>query len=364
MKPTNKMAKNIQEITNMYFILFVSLLILTFGFSAPSLASFPGTNDYQCDINRLVYSDNVGRIINTNFSSDTFTTIYNEGQTEGMPAIVFSSTSVTGRPASETEADYRMFSYLPEHPEGTLHLSNGICLIGVNNSGETNDGGACIPINFGVEDSLDMQLEVEFDNFKNIAKNQYAYYFDICMGSNSPSVEGAVSGVWFTGTFGGKSYENALIIFASVENKQIGEEIESDLVAVEGLPYLETSVTLKMQVQNNGYTLVASYKINDEPWQNIPQLNSSWQITGYSGSGADIWNVPTISLGAEYLVIDGADADRDGVINELDQCPNTLPNSYVDMHGCKNPINCDVDGDGQTGLAEAINALQIVSGQR
>lgn len=81
--------------------------------------------------------------------------------------------------------------------EGTLFLTNGNCLIGITDSGSDATGGATIPLNFGDQDSMAQNFEVEFKNFKNITHHQVAYAFDLGMGSNIPSVEGMVLGAWF-----------------------------------------------------------------------------------------------------------------------------------------------------------------------
>lgn len=44
------------------------------------------------------------------------------------------------------------------------------------------------------------------------------------------------------------------------------------------------------------------------------------------------------------------DSDRDGVINDFDQCPNTRPGTTVDNAGCIRSLATDLDGDG---VAEA-----------
>lgn len=61
---------------------------------------------------------------------------------------------------------------------------------------------------------------------------------------------------------------------------------------------------------------------------------------------ANNWNF-TVQAGLSALLgNDGPkDADRDGVPDKLDHCPNTPPNVAVDAHGCPLPPR-DTDGDG------------------
>ncbi len=47
-----------------------------------------------------------------------------------------------------------------------------------------------------------------------------------------------------------------------------------------------------------------------------------------------------------------ADADRDGVSDEADLCPDTLPGAQVDRTGCESLANKDSDGDGVSDAAD------------
>lgn len=58
-----------------------------------------------------------------------------------------------------------------------------------------------------------------------------------------------------------------------------------------------------------------------------------------------------------------ADEDGDGVIDQLDKCPDTPQGSPTDNHGCS-AVKCDINGDKKIGLEEVIYFLQILSNQR
>lgn len=60
---------------------------------------------------------------------------------------------------------------------------------------------------------------------------------------------------------------------------------------------------------------------------------------------------------------DYSDQDSDGVIDKWDICPDTTQGSYVDKNGCQHSIIFDINGDGKTGLDEAIHILRQISGQ-
>ena len=74
----------------------------------------------------------------------------------------------------------------------------------------------------------------------------------------------------------------------------------------------------------------------------------------------------------------GCDSDKDGVLDQWDNCPNTPENVCTNKHGClceglytEEQVNQivsniltwgDTNNDGKIGLAEAIRALRITSG--
>jgi hypothetical protein len=66
---------------------------------------------------------------------------------------------------------------------------------------------------------------------------------------------------------------------------------------------------------------------------------------------------------AQVIGIIYADEDGDGVIDQLDKCPETPKDFPTDKHGCP-ALACDINGDGKIGLEEVIYLLQILSNQR
>ncbi|MCV6631527.1 MAG: M12 family metallo-peptidase [Flavobacteriaceae bacterium] len=64
-------------------------------------------------------------------------------------------------------------------------------------------------------------------------------------------------------------------------------------------------------------------------------IHGSWKLIVEDGSNFDGGAISNFSLevcvGGQFAL----DADQDGVLDTVDQCPNTPPNSLVDVNGCK-----------------------------
>jgi len=88
----------------------------------------------------------------------------------------------------------------------------------------------------------------------------------------------------------------------------------------------------------------------------------------------EVWNQENTNSN-NCLILD---SDKDGVINQLDKCPNTPVDSWVNKEGCRGDLLYtkqdmekivshilnwgDTNEDGKINLSEAINALIITSG--
>lgn len=76
--------------------------------------------------------------------------------------------------------------------------------------------------------------------------------------------------------------------------------------------------------------------------------------------------VPTVNffLGPTFLFTAGSpvDTDGDGVPDDLDECPNTIPKVTVDGVGCPPPVDGDFDRDGDVDLDDYKIFQQCMSG--
>jgi hypothetical protein len=234
-----------------------------------------GPDDYQCDLSHFYYLDEAGREISSAFSTDTL-----EVQ-NGQNTIVFSPTSVLQRHPSEPGVDYKLFAMSNAVPDSEVDLTNGTCTVGINNSGQANESEGLFPINFGSEQHRDWKMEVKFTNFRNLNQESRDYEFYIGNGMDTPHTIAWVGGTWWSGTYMGKTYENVLFLWAGIENENTGEEWESEEIVIKDLDPSQASVTLSLEIDNNGWTLIGKYKISDGAWHQIAQKSSPWQIDGH-----------------------------------------------------------------------------------
>ncbi len=79
------------------------------------------------------------------------------------------------------------------------------------------------------------------------------------------------------------------------------------------------------------------------------------------GVDRDYWGGGKIGS-TEFQVADLHDSDGDGVPDQLDKCPDTRPNVSTGGNGCESGY--DINGDGKTGIEEAIHIIQVVAGLR
>jgi len=172
------------------------------------------------------------------------------------------------RAPSEPTDPYRLYALETIFPDSRIHLSGGVCTIGINGSNTALMGkDGVFPIYFGGASSRDWTMEVRFFNFKNAGQTGKYYEFSIGNGMDAPSVTAWVDGTWFDGTYEGRTYHNALILEAAIENELTGQSWEASEVVIEGLDPSTTTVALGIEVRNNGYQFVARYNINSGSWQ-------------------------------------------------------------------------------------------------
>ncbi|MGA1794463.1 MAG: hypothetical protein ACMUIL_01280 [bacterium] len=119
-------------------------------------------------------------------------------------------------------------------------------------------------------------------NFRNVSKDQH--YYDVCVGIGGSrfargNVEADIDAAWFTGTYQGVFYEDALIFTAHVYNQLGGDDHYAwdwDLETGEGLILTgldPTSTTLdfKVTTTDDGRTFSGYYRINSND-------ESDWQL--------------------------------------------------------------------------------------
>lgn len=102
-------------------------------------------------------------------------------------------------------------------------------------------------------------------------------------------------------------------------------------------------------------------------------------VYDYAGATSTGWYIDDVSITSpQGIWVVDFDEDGDGVPDSTDQCPETPANACVDNVGCSSEgsytqaqvdeivahiLNWgDIDEDGKIGLSEAINALQVVTG--
>ena len=83
-----------------------------------------------------------------------------------------------------------------------------------------------------------------------------------------------------------------------------------------------------------------------QAWQTISHIVnlSAGQQNVALASLSGAWNVNWFEIVANNQPI--ADGDNDGVEDGIDQCPDTLPGTAVDVNGCDIPVILDSDSDG------------------
>ncbi|MGJ8670988.1 MAG: OmpA family protein [Oceanococcus sp.] len=79
-------------------------------------------------------------------------------------------------------------------------------------------------------------------------------------------------------------------------------------------------------------------------------LENDYERAGQSTSGRTLLVDGRFGLGAlwafGHATVAPADGDADGVLDEADLCPDSLPGAQVDRTGCESLANKDSDGDG------------------
>jgi len=99
-----------------------------------------------------------------------------------------------------------------------------------------------------------------------------------------------------------------------------------DIVVGDGIVYAATGSGIKVSAENR----FQWYPVNEglgNPYVNELLIKDGQLFAGTDANS--VWSRPL-----EEIVLEPADIDNDGVINELDYCPNTEPGRIVDQRGC------------------------------
>jgi len=90
-------------------------------------------------------------------------------------------------------------------------------------------------------------------------------------------------------------------------------------------------------VATNGWQIFETHELGNVT---VPAGDHTFRVTANSGN----FNINWINV--ELTTNTSVDSDNDGVNDNIDQCPNTPPNTQVDANGCTLVIDNDSDNDG------------------
>ena len=123
------------------------------------------------------------------------------------------------------------------------------------------------------------QFAARIFSFENVSLNQHSYEVSVGAGSSEDDdVEPFIEACWFTGTYAGKTYKDALVIGARVENDLSGQDEydwewyigEGGGLVITGLEPSTAVLDLKVDVTNEARTVSFYYRINSNEitdWQ-------------------------------------------------------------------------------------------------
>jgi len=126
--------------------------------------------------------------------------------------------------------------------------------------------------------STEWEFSSRLSDFQNAGQAQHYYAVSVGAGSwEDDDLEAYVYATWFTGTYNGDSYTNALILEAEVLNDLEGDQAyewwwgldTGEGVLLDGLDPATTVLDLKIAITDNGQTVSAYYRLNSEehqPW--------------------------------------------------------------------------------------------------
>ena len=272
---------------------------------APAMADFVPNKDtdYQVDIDKVIYSDQVGRVINDDFS-------VKPTDDDGVPLT--STAQIAFFQVAQYAEDHQgVYQY---NIQADSESTPAAYLQRISNDDDQEytvrlaidpDQGsfAWYPLVLGDTTARNIDLSVSFKNFKNITKSQTGFHFELVAGGCR------LTALWFTGTrSNGKVYKDALIFYGSIlgtngttypVSDEDGYPVEDIITGISD-PY-NTTVTLRLVIGTDnssgeayqGGTLSASYKIDDN--DTVPFFEGSTlkvrQVTGYEGTYTDDYGV-------------------------------------------------------------------------
>ena len=259
----------------------------------PAAAEFspdPET-DFIIDVDKVIYSDQAGRIINDDFSD--------EPRTGDQIAYFQVSQYADGH---EGVYDYNMQADKESTPAAYLNrmMNDDDDEYFVRLALDPMEGEyGWFPLVMGDGTARNVDLSVKFKNFRNVTNSQTGYHFQLTAGGCS------LTGLWFTGTrSNGRTYRDALILFGAITGSNgvtypvsdsNGDPLEAIITGI-GEPE-NTTVTLRLIISTynldgqayQGGLLSATYKINDDDTVVFFEGNTLnvRQVTGYDGTYTD-----------------------------------------------------------------------------
>ncbi|ACL05935.1 hypothetical protein Dalk_4254 [Desulfatibacillum aliphaticivorans] len=259
----------------------------------PAAAEFspdPET-DFIIDVDKVIYTDQAGRIIVDDFSVQPF---------PGEQIAYFDVSQYAN--GHEGVYDYNIQADKEFTPAAYLNRimndDDDEHFLRLALDQEEGDFG-WFPLVMGDGTARNIDLSVKFTNFRNVTESQTGYHFQLAAGGCT------LTGLWFTGTrANGKTYRDALIFFGAITDDDGTTYPVSD---TDGYPLEaiitdtsdpdQTTVTLRLIISTyneddsayQGGLLSASYKINDE--DTVAFFEGSTlnvrQVTGYDGTYTD-----------------------------------------------------------------------------
>jgi len=112
-----------------------------------------------------------------------------------------------------------------------------------------------------------------------------------------------------------------------------------------GAGYVRNLYRKDQHFNDNGFTALAGLRLGLLPFLGLRMSATMDWVPSPAASRADHYVNLGIQLGLGLVLNNRADADRDGVNDNLDRCPNTPRGEPVDASGCS-ASQRDTDGDG------------------
>lgn len=218
----------------------------------------------------------------------------------------------------EINFNYKSGQYFGHGPWDDLHIN-----VSIGSETLSASTGDLVPVPLNATVKVGQALEVAIPRAELADEGYFNATFVNTWKADSPPSEGedptwadpvispGLWMSWFTGTYEGTYYDNALMLEADIDSEILGLIAESNEVLLYGYEPSATIVDLKFQVENAS-SLTVSYRINTGLWQTLFQHTiSKGQILGFPGQ------YPTVGLetGFEGTPAFMADISNDDIVN-------------------------------------------------